>query len=330
MRVLVIGTGSIGQRHIANLISLGAKVLAYSQRSESIKNLRSKFPSVRVFTSLDEALSADIQAAIICCSTDQHIPIASKVAEKQKPLFIEKPLSASLDGIDNFNFQITSQGLLVECGFMLRTHPNIVFLKDALRRGIFGKVRFIRAFVGHDLRQWRPERDYRSTYSAFRQGGGGVVLDLIHELDLVYFLFGGIHGVYAELLESESLEIETEAIAEIILNLKSGLVAQVHLDYLRPVYGRELEIVTDDGVVAWSYLEGEISFHKPNEGVRIVDKVPEGFSRNEMFKNYMNTFLELVKNPSAELVSPISDAIEVLKVALACHESSRCEAKVYL
>jgi predicted dehydrogenase len=318
-KVLVVGTGSIGSRHIANLLSLGADVLTYSYRSEP----RSEpwRDHVRVFQRLDDAFAAEPDAIVVANRTDQHLDVALRGAREGRALFIEKPLSYSLTGIDELVRESESRALVVESGFMLRLHPNAMWLKSFLEAGELGDLFYCRAVAGQHLPDWRPTQDHRASYSASAVCGG-VIFDLSHELDLVAWLFGPIDAVQAMTAHAPSLQIQSEAIAQIGLRTAGGLLAQVHMDYVRPVYGRTLEVAGSQGVVTWDYVEGIVSMTIPGNGARTVHRVPATFARNDFFLAHMRHFLARLADRSLAPVSSLSDGVAALRTALACHQSA--------
>ena len=316
IKVLVVGAGSIGRRHIANLLNLGVNVSYYSYRGASVCGAE---PVV----DLELALQSDFDAVFVANKTDQHMDVAIKAAHEGKHLFIEKPLATSLVRSEELQNIVQQQNLVVETGFMLRFHPNLVWIKQSLDEGVLGDIMYLSASVGQWLPDWRPESDHRTSYSAFRNSGGGVIFDLIHELDLVYWLAGEIAEVSAMTRYVESLAIETEAIAQVGLRLKSGVLAQVHLDYVRPAYSRRLEIVGERGVLSWDYLTNKVSLTRRDGTQELVHRAPIGFERNNMFQSHMAVFLERITNVRAVVASsPLNESIAVLKIALACHQSA--------
>ena len=318
-KVLVVGTGSIGSRHIANLLTLGADVLTFSYRSEP----RSEpwLEHVRVFQRLDEAFAAEPDAIVIANRTDQHVDVAVRGAREGRALFIEKPLSHSLTGVDELVRECESRSLVVESGFMLRLHPNAMWLKSLIEAGELGDLFYCRAAVGQHLPDWRPSQDHRASYSASAVCGG-VIFDLAHELDLVAWLFGPIDAAQAMTAHVPSLRIQSEAIAQIGLRTEGGLLAQVHMDYVRPVYARTLEVAGSKGVVTWDYVEGAVSMTTAANGARTVHRVPVTFARNDLFLDHMRHFLARLANPSLAPASSLNDGVAALRAALACRQSA--------
>jgi len=318
--VLVVGTGSIGSRHVANLLSLGANVLTYSyRRAARSEPWRER---VRPFDDLEAAFTAAPDAVVIANRTDQHIDTALRGARASRALFIEKPLSHSLRGVDELRHETERRALVVESGFMLRLHPNLLWLKSFLDAGELGELFYCRAAVGQYLPDWRPSQDYRESYSASAICGG-VVFDLVHEFDLVAWLFGAIDAVQAMTARAACLEIESEAIAQIGLRTAAAVLVQVHLDYVRPLYARTLEVVGSRGVVSWDYVEGVVTLATPGAGIRVAHRVPDGFARNDLFLAHMRHFLARLDRPSLPAVSSLNDGIAALRTALACHQAAR-------
>lgn len=285
VKVLVVGTGSVGRRHIANLLNLGVQVSSYSYRGTSVIG-------ADPVTDLAAALQSDFDAVVVANKTDQHLDVAIRAAHAGKHLFIEKPVATCLAGCEELQNIVQQRSLVVEAGFMLRFHPNLLWIKQSLGEGILGDVMYLSASVGQWLPDWRPDSDYRTSYSAFRSSGGGVIFDLIHELDLVYWLAGEVAEVSAMTRYVKSLAIETEAIAQVGIRLKSGVLAQVHLDYVRPAYSRRLEIVGTRGVLSWDYMTNKVSLKRGKEQKNLCIALLLGSSATLCFKVTWPCFLK--------------------------------------
>jgi predicted dehydrogenase len=322
MKILVVGTGSIGRRHIANLLRLGVDVAAFSYRT-SEGGAASDLQGIRLMEDLHDALQEDFAGVVVANKTSLHVAVALQAARCGKGLFIEKPLSNSLEGLGELGEVAEQNGLVVEAGFMLRFHPNLIWIRQQLLSGAFGDLMHIRASVGQWLPDWRPSVDHRNGYSASREAGGGVIFDLCHELDVVHWLAGRAVEVVAMARHVSCLDIETEAIAQIGLRLESGALAQIHLDYVRPGYGRELEIVCRRGVLLWDYVAGTVTLTGSGGCKEVVHTVPKGFERNAMFLWHMEHFLRRLSGEEQASASSLEDAVLATQLALACHESAR-------
>ena len=326
LNILVVGTGSIGTRHIKNLLSFNISVSAYSYRAERAGPLAKKY-GIRVFPSIESAFDSEPDAVIICNRTDLHMETALSAARRGMHIFIEKPLSNSLEGINELRRLVESKSLFVEVGCMMRFNPGLRTIQELLERGEIGKPYFARVCVGQYLPAWSPEQDYNQSYRAKSDYGGGVLFELIHELDYLYWWFGPVSDVSAFLDRVSDLEIETEDIAQILLRFGSGLVAQVEMDYLSPFFRRNCEVVGSKGIIFWDYNSGKVTLKiKGLSEARVFD-LPVSFERNTMFVDFMKHFLNRIKKGGDPAVG-LEDGINVLKVALAAHRASETRRAV--
>ena len=321
MKALVIGTGSIGRRHINNLIKLGIKVSAYSyRRSELIKFENNQ--QINRQCNLDYALKEECDFIVICNSTEKHIEVAIEAAKLLKNLYIEKPISNSLNKVDELITISDTNNLLVDSGFVLRSHPNLNWISQFLRSNSLGEFIYASATAGQLLSDWRHNGDYRKSYSAFKSMGGGAIFDLIHELDIIYWLFGKVNEVTCMTQEFRPLDIESESVAQMLIKLETGQTAHVRVDYVRPNYSRKLELVFEKGILYWDYLKGEVFIEERNKKPFLVNSIPENFNRNDIFISHMKSFLNKINAPYSHKNSSLKDGYEVLKIALASHESA--------
>ena len=328
MKILVIGTGSIGKRHIINLLKLGCSVGAYSYRNEKDKSL------VSMGVSFEKDINLAIKnptydAVVIANKSHQHIQVAKIAAENKKHIFIEKPLSNNMKGIENLNKLCKKNKLMVETGYMMRLHPNILAIKKFLDLKKIGKIFSISLSVGQWLPDWRPNIDYKNNYSAKKNEGGGVVFDLSHEIDLFRFLIDEASEVFAMTSKIPLLDIETEAIAEILIRSKKNIIGRINLNYIQPSYKREIEIIGSKGSIFWDYNLCNVSFlNKKNKSTKIIHSTKKPFDKNEMYLNYMRFF---IKNLSTtKKVSDLENGIKSLKLAIAIHKSASLQRLIYL
>lgn len=320
MKILVIGTGSIGKRHIDNLLTLNAQVLAFSYRG--LRQAPAHWQGQVDFVDDWRAALSQVDGVVIANSTAQHLDTAQACVQAGLPVFIEKPLSHQIQGVDALLAAVAQQSLVVEAGFMMRFHPNLRWIREQIQSGALGAPVYWRACVGQWLPDWRPGTDHRQAYGAFRASGGGVIFDLIHELDMLHWMLGDVVDVSAMVAHVDSLEIETEAVAQIGLKMHNGVLAQVHLDYVRPVYGRELELVLQQGVLSWHYGQGTVTLERRGHAPEVVHQTPEGFERNTMFLQHMQHFLRRITDATLAPASSLQEAAHVLRVAIAAHQSA--------
>lgn len=252
-RILVVGCGSIGERHIRNLKSLSTgEIIACDIDKKRISVIGEKY-GVQTCANLSQALTQSIDAALVCTPPSTHIPIALQIIEHGSHVFIEKPLSNSLKGVDELLRRAKDKKLVVLVGYNFRFHPGLVLVKEMLEREEVGKILSARAEVGQYLPDWRPWQDYRKSYTAQKRLGGGIILDGSHELDYMRWLLGEVREVSCMAGKLSRLEVDTEDTAEVLLRFRSGAMVAVHLDFIRHDYTRNCELIGEKGTIIWNY-----------------------------------------------------------------------------
>jgi predicted dehydrogenase len=316
-RVLVCGAGSIGRRHITNLLQLGAEVSVWRARSELLAEISRDFP-VQVHTDLPNAIT-EAEAVVVATATDQHVAIATATLKAGRALFIEKPLSHDWDGIDDLS--LLAKDKIVEVGFQLRAHPNLIALASKLSQPEHQRLLTYRLAMGHRLDAWRPDQVYEKGYSAYSSRGGGALFDLIHQIDIALWLFGPVVEVHAVLAKLGVLNIQGDDVTNLLLTHKNGATGHIQLDMASPIYRCEVEVMTTKALFRWSYAECKLRQLSP-EGETIVDCLPEGFKRNDLFLSHMEHWLKRIDNTELLPLCAFEDAIESLRVAIGARKAS--------
>lgn len=241
LSVLVLGAGSIGSRHARNLHAAGADVALADpshDRAKAIRHART------VPFDLDHLAGYD--GVVVASPTSAHLDQALAALDTGAKVLIEKPISLSVAGTE----ALLAASDRVMVGFNLRFHPPVSRIIQLAHQGRAGRITSVRAWFGSYLPDWRPTVDYRESYSARSELGGGVLLDAIHELDLLVWLLGGSFEVLgAEVARLGDLEIDVEDTVKTLLRHDSGALAEVSLDYLSRRYRRGLEIIGTDATL---------------------------------------------------------------------------------
>ncbi len=322
MKLLVCGLGSIGRCHVANLRALGvADLIAWREVNQPFP-APGPWDAVPVFPTLKAALAQRPDAALICNPPSCHVPAAIEVATAGCHLFIEKPLSDTLDGIDELRDLVRSAGLVCLVGFNLRFHPGLRALKQCVDEGRIGRVLSIRAQAGQYLPDWHPWTDHRAGYSARRELGGGVILDLIHELDYVRWLGGEVAAVGCMAGSIGGLTIDTEDVAEIVLRFASGALGSVHLDYLQRQMSRSCMVVGDGGTATWDAVANRLEISSASGAAASVPLPPP--DRNQTFLDEMRHFLACLGGDATPAVD-LDEASRVQRLAAAAQHAAREE-----
>jgi predicted dehydrogenase len=241
-KVVFWGLGSIGSR-LARLTkeNFGHELYAFRSVKKRPNNL-----GIEEIHSLDELKFLAPDIIFITNPTSEHFQSAMEAASLGAHLFIEKPLSHTLKGIRPLLRQIQNSSLISFVGCNLRFDPIVRFLRRCVD---IRKFSYANVVCSSYLPDWRPNIDYRESYSARKSGGGGVLLDLIHEPDYCYWLFGPIKSVEGVAGRCSHLEIETEDFADITITHNSGFQSNIHLDYFGETKKREIEIAGSDSCI---------------------------------------------------------------------------------
>ena len=260
MRILIIGLGRSGLRHAAHLRSLDVDIqlAGWQQHSSNRADLPVSTESLfeEIFFDQRSAIQWHPELAIIASPSTVHLSTAVLLARAGINIFVEKPLTDSVEGVPELLdiCHRTRVGLTV--GYNLRFDRALQTTRNLIRDGRLGRVLTLRAAVGQYLPNWRPERNYTNTPTARRELGGGVVLELSHELDYCRWLVGEIASVQADVSTSGDLDINVEDNAEIILRFTSGVVGTIHLDCLDHATTRTCRIVGTEGTIVWDGISG--------------------------------------------------------------------------
>ena len=322
MKFLIIGCGSIGIRHLKNIKSISnGEIIAYRTKNKNIKKLEDEC-YIKTYSNLTEALNQKPDAVLVTNPTSLHIQSALAAAEQGCHIFIEKPISNTLNGIDELINIVHKNNLVVLMGCNLRFHPCLQFIKKLIDEKRIGKVVSARVQMGHYLPDWHPWEDYRTTYSAQKSLGGGIILDAIHELDYISWFLGDVTQVFSFSDKLSNLDIDTEDVAEILLRFKTGVIAEVHLDYVQRYSSRSCEIIGDEGSIVLNLKEGNVKVYTAENKEWELFEQPKGYDMNQTYIDEMLHFISCIEGKEEPLID-ITDGLEVLKIALAAKESAK-------
>src|SRR3989339_1844838 len=314
MKFVVVGLGSIGRRHLKNLISLGEKdiVLCRNKVASPIDDEFKEFP---IETNIYSALKHEPDAVIISNPTSLHFDIAIPAAEAGCHILIEKPISDSLAGIDKLKAALKHGGGQFLVGFQYRFHPTLKIASNMISQGEIGRIVSINVHWGEYLPDWHPWEDFRNSYAARPDLGGGVVLTLCHPFDYLSWLFGKPEVLWAHIDTIGDLGINVEDIADVCLQFPQGAIATVHLDYLQKPASHTLEIIGTKGTMRWNNEDGLLSIYQFSTDKWEYFLPPKEFERNTMFLDQMGHFISVVCRKAQPLCT-LDDGITALEIAL--------------
>jgi len=247
--------------------------------------------------------------------------LAVEAAEHGCHLFIEKPLSDSLEGVDRLLATVTERNLVTLVGCNMRFHPGLVRVKKLLEKGAIGRVVAARVEVGQYLPDWHPQEDYRQGYSARRDLGGGVILDAIHEIDYIRWMLGEVATVACFSGKLSRLEIDTEDTAAILLRFDNGTIGEVHMDYVQRAYSRSCHLIGEEGTILWDYGADKVTYYSTSSRQWQTFREGDVNDPNQMYVEEMRHFLRCLAREE-EPALDVFEGSRVLQVALAAKESA--------
>ncbi len=337
MKFLIAGLGSIGRRHLQNLLALGEQdIILYRTHlgpgqatlpalASDPLTLTPNLADFPVETDLRSALARRPDAVIVSNPTALHLEVAIPAALAGCHLLLEKPISHSQAGIPELQAAVKHGGAQVLVGFQFRYHPGLIKIVETLSALAIGRPLSVRAHWGEYLPGWHPWEDYRKGYSARPDLGGGVVLTLSHPLDYLRLMFGEVNSLWAFTGKISDLELSVEDSAEIGLRFQNGMLGSLHLDYYQRPTAHRLEIIGTHGAIAWDNAGGVVSVTsivEDNRAENLQFPPPPGFNRNELFLAQLRHFREVVSG-NATPVCSLEDGVRALELALAVHRSQQ-------
>ncbi|MFA6322239.1 MAG: Gfo/Idh/MocA family oxidoreductase [Candidatus Buchananbacteria bacterium] len=260
MNILIVGLGSIGKKHLASLNQLKRQfclnIFVFQPAS---------YGAQYFFDLKKNIIKNQIKAVIICNPTNLHLKTTKISLELGANVFVEKPLSAiyTLKEFKKLDQISQKRKLTIMVGYDMRFNPWIMEIERLIKNKIIGDVWGGRILAGQYLPDWRKNVDYRQVYSAKKKMGGGVLLDLSHELDYLNWLVSKpIKKILARKFFTQRLKIETEDICSLIVEYKDKTVIEIHLDYLIKPYRRTIELYGSRGTLVWDDNEQVIKVYQ--------------------------------------------------------------------
>ncbi len=322
MKYLIAGLGSIGRRHMRNLLTLGEKdiVLYRTGKSTMPEEELAGFPQE---TSLQEALKKHRPDAVIVSNpTAMHLDVAIPAAEAGCAILLEKPISHSTARLDALQTTVKKSGSKILVAFQFRFHPGLVRAKQLISDGQIGRVISAHVHFGEYLPAWHPWEDYRKGYAARVDMGGGVVLTQCHSLDYLPWLVGKVESVWGFTAKLSDLEVDVEDTAKIGLRFQGGALGGLHLDYNQQPPAHHFEIIGTKGSLQWNLSDGATRIYRAEKKDWEVYPLSVGWERNVMFMEQMKHFLQVVRGEVAPSCT-LEDGVRVMRLIEAVHESQK-------
>ena len=310
----VLGTGSIGARHLRVLRDLvGAPVSAVPVRASRHEELEAQ--RFKVFRTLEEAVAAGARAIVVATDTARHVADLQAALKLGCCVLVEKPLSPMANGLAALARAIDGTNQMVYVACDLRFEASLLHFRQRLPA--IGKVHAVRIACQSYLPDWRPGRDYRQSYSA-RAGEGGVLLDLIHEIDYGVWLFGAPSQVFARLQTSGRLGIAVEESADLYWDTPGGASVSIRLDYLTRRTHRSMCAYGDLGEIEWDGVTQSVSL-SGQDGVEQRD-FPQ--ARDATMRDQDAAFLQAISGGDPGVLTTFDEGALAVSICDAARRSS--------
>ncbi len=323
MKYLIAGLGSVGRRHMRNLLSLGETdlVLLRTRKSTLPEDELAPYPQE---IDLQAALQKHKPDAVIVANpTALHLDVAIPAAQAGCAILLEKPISHSTERLDQLEAAVKESGSRVLVAFQFRYHPGLVRARQLIAAGEIGRIVSAHVHFGEYLPAWHPWEDYRRGYAARADLGGGVVLTQCHSLDYLPWLVGQkVAQVWGFTGKVSDLEVDVEDTAKIGLRFEDGSLGSVHLDYNRQPPVHTFDIVGTKGSIKWDLPDGATHIYRAESKEWQAYPMPEGWERNVMFLEQMKHFVAVVRG-EAQPACTLEDGMRVQRLVEAIHQSQR-------
>ncbi len=321
-RTLIAGLGSIGRRHLRNLVALGESdiVLLRSHHATLPEQELAGYP---VETDLTEALKKHRPEAVIVANpTALHLDIAIPAAETGCAILLEKPISNSTLRLDKLQAATNKSGAKVLVAFQFRFHPSLLCAKQLISDGELGRLISAHVHFGEYLPAWHPWEDYRKGYAARADLGGGVVLTQCHSLDYLPWLVGPVKSAWGLVARLSDLEVDVDDTAEIGLQFEGGALGSLHLDYNQQPPSHTFDVVGTRGSLKCDLSDGAVNIYRAEKKEWETYPLPSTWERNVMFMDEMKHFMAVARG-EAQPACSLEDGIRVMKLISAVGESQK-------
>ncbi|MEX0818795.1 MAG: Gfo/Idh/MocA family oxidoreductase [Pirellulaceae bacterium] len=309
-KILVVGTGSIGERHARCFQRTGRAEVSICEPNDDLRSqIAQRYELAHAFGTWDEALDSDFDAAVICTPAHLHIPMAIDVAKLKRHLLIEKPLSTNLDRIDELKQLVDASSVAVMAAYVTRVHPALAAMKSAIDSGRFGRPVHVVGCSGQHFPTYRPA--YREIYYRDRATGGGAIQDaLTHLMNSAEWLVGPVERLAADCSHQVLEGVDVEDTVNVIAR-HAGVLASYSMNQHQAPNESSLTVVCQRGTVRFESHQQRWRW-QTDPADRWHDEPCEPIERDDLFVAQANRFLDVVAGTAAPTCS-LDEAICTLR-----------------
>jgi len=314
-RILIVGVGSIGERHLRTFLATGRVEACICENNASLREkVAQRYGVTRTYADLDEALAdKSFDFALIATPSHLHIPMATHLVEAGLPVFIEKPLSLTLDGIDELIQLVDKKGVLAAVAYTYRSHPALRSMKEAIDSGRFGKPVQVVATWGQHFPHYRPA--YREIYYTSRKTGGGAIQDVLtHAINAAEFLVGPIQKLMADCDHKVLEGVEVEDTVHVIARHAGEVMGCFSLNQHQAPNENLVTVMCERGTARFDLIGARwSSMVEPDSGWKVEYQFSR--ERDDIFINQANIFLDALEGKGS-VACTLAEGLQTLRVNL--------------
>ena len=318
-KILVVGYGSIGKRHIENLLSISNLEIIVCTKRNDVKKLKKH---AKVYRTLKQCLKEKPDMGIISNETSLHVTTAIKLANEGLDLFLEKPLSNSLKDVEKLRTIIKKKKLITQMGCNLRFHPCIKKIKSMIEQQKIGKIISAQVQTCSYLPDYHPGENYRKGYAARKDLGGGIILTQIHEIDYMYWLFQEVESVISMSGKFSDLDVDVEDYAACLLKFRNKIIGELHMDYFQRPNFKSCQIRGTKGEINWDSDNNCVNIYNMNKKRWKREMEVKNYQINFSYVEQLKHFLQCVKQRK-KTINDLEQGIVTLKIVLAIKKASK-------
>lgn len=319
--VLILGTGSAGQRHAENLASLGCRISCMDPRSDRLDEMRGKIDLIGAYTSMDAAFSSKevFHGVAVTSPPVFHVEQCIQALELGIPVLLEKPVSPDLESAKRLQSTVHNTNVPLLLGYTYRWWPPLNRVRELLTNRTVGALRHVKFVMSAHLADWHPWENYWDFFMASKALGGGALLDESHWIDLMFWLLGKPEMLMARIGKISDLKIDTDDNVDMIIVYDNGLHVTMHLDLYGRPHEKYIRFVGDEGTIFWTMEPNRVAVGK--EMTDTWESYEFDCERNDMFLGVDREFIEVLDGAPIKTCN-IQDGVEVLALIEAARQSS--------
>ena len=326
--ILIIGSGSVGQRHARNLSALGCSLSCVDPRKDRLNEVSSETEVQGIYSTFEEALNKaeNLHGVVVASPPRFHIDQSIASLEKGLPVFLEKPVSPHLDEALRLKECVNKTGIPLLLGYTWRWWEPLRYVRRLLESNEIGKLLYVQFVMSAHLEDWHPWEKVQEFFMSSLELGGGALLDESHWPDLMMWLLGMPDSIFATIDKISSLDIETDDNVDMLVRYSKGTSVSIHLDLYGRPHEKKIIFVGEKGTIRWTADPNQVAVgEKMEQRWKITNYDCE---RNDMFVAASVEFLEILNGGTIQTCT-IDDGVRIMKLIEAARESS-AEGRIVL